>query len=161
MEKLIVILRHGIAAPKGTVPEETRPLTDKGHARMKENARGLRALFPKAEAIFTSPLARATQTADWVVKAYGDLPLITTDLLRPEADTGAMRKLIDATNLARFIVVGHEPNLTNGMLDVTKMSADSLELKKGGCYAVRVLEDGTTQLEWMLPPKVLRAAIGD
>lgn len=160
MEKLIVILRHGIASPKGTAPEETRPLTEKGHARMKENARGLRALFPKAEAIFTSPLTRATQTADWVVKAYGNLPLVTSDLLRPEAESGAMRKLIDATTLARFIVVGHEPSLTNGMLDVTKMQANALELKKGGCYAVRVFDDGTAQLEWMLPPKVLRATVG-
>lgn len=159
MEKLIVILRHGIAAPKGSAPEETRPLTEKGHARMKENARGLRALFPKAEAIFTSPLARAVQTAEWVVKAYPDLPLVTSDLLRPEADPGALRKLIDATTLARFIVVGHEPTLTNGMLDVTKMRANALELKKGGCYVVRVTNEGEACLEWMLPPKVLRAAV--
>jgi phosphohistidine phosphatase len=152
MEKFIILLRHGIAEPKGSAPEETRPLTDEGHKRMKENARGLASLFPKAEAILTSPLK-------WVVKAYPSLPLVTSDLLRPEADAGALRQLIDATSVSRFIVVGHEPNLTEGMLELTRMHADSeIELKKGGCYAIRMTENGETHLEWMLAPKVMRAA---
>src|SRR5258706_14699828 len=134
MEKFIVLLRHGIAEPRGSAPEETRPLTEEGHAKMKEIGRGLHALFPKAEAIITSPLTRCMQTAEWVVKAYPNLPLVTSDLLRPEAGGRSLRKLIDATTVGRFIVVGHEPNLTEGMLDVTKMHIeDDLELKKGGC----------------------------
>ena len=68
-------------------------------------------------------------------------------------------QLIDATTVSRFILVGHEPNLTAGMLELTKMHADSeIELKKGGCYAIRMTETGETHLEWMLAPKVMRAA---
>ncbi len=159
MEKFVILLRHGIAEPKGSAPEETRPLTEDGHKRMKENARGLASLFPKAEAILTSPLTRAVQTAEWVVRAYASLPLVTSDLLRPEADPGALRQLLDATSVGRFILVGHEPNLTEGMLTLTKMHADSeIELKKGGCYAIRITETGDAHLEWMLAPKVMRAA---
>ena len=159
MEKFIILLRHGIAEPKGSAPEETRPLTDEGHKRMKENARGLASLFPKAEAIISSPLKRCVQTAEWVVKAYPSLPLVTSDHLRPEAPPTALRQLIDATSVSRFILVGHEPTLTAGMLELTKMHADSdIELKKGGCYAIRLTETGETHLEWMLAPKVMRAA---
>jgi phosphohistidine phosphatase len=158
MEKFVVILRHGIAEPRGSAPEETRPLTEEGHKRMKEIGRGLANLFPKAEAILTSPLKRCVQTAEWVVKAYPNLPLVTSDLLRPEADSSAMRQLINSTNLGRFILCGHESNLTEGMLQLTRTHTESeLELKKGGCYGVRITDDGHASLEWMLPPRVLRA----
>jgi phosphohistidine phosphatase len=158
MEKFVVLLRHGIAEPRGTGPEETRPLTDEGHKKMKENARGLARLFSKAEAIISSPLKRAVQTAEHVVKAFdGKLKLQTSDALRPESDALAVRKLIDEIGATRLILVGHEPNLTEAMLHRTKMHADDgLELKKGGCYGVRIEEDGTAHVEWMLPPRVLR-----
>ena len=42
------------------------------------------------------------------------------------------------------------------MLDLTGMRSHSeIELKKGGCYGIRV-EDGAAHLEWMLPPRILR-----
>jgi phosphohistidine phosphatase len=156
MEKFIIFLRHGIAEPRGTVPEETRPLTREGHRRMKEIGRGLAAIFPKAEAIITSPLSRAEQTAEWVSKGYGrKVQTVSSEALRPETSVEAIRNLIDAVSLERFILVGHEPTLTSGMLFLTKMTG-SLELKKGGCYGVRLGEDGTASLEWILPPKLLR-----
>lgn len=159
MEKFVIVLRHGIAEPRGSAPEETRPLTEEGHRRMREIAEGLRAIFPKAEAIISSPLKRCLQTAERVAKAWPKgLPLVTSDLLRPEADASALRKLIDSTNVGRFILVGHEPNLTEGTLEATKTQTEGdLELKKGGCYGLRVIEEGKVNLEWMLPPRVLRS----
>ncbi len=158
MEKFVVVLRHGIAEPRGSAPEETRPLTEEGHRRMRQIAEGLRVIFPKAEAIISSPLKRCMQTAEWVAKAWPKgLPLVTSDLLRPEADATALRKLIDNTTVSRFIVVGHEPNLTAGTLAATKTQTESeLELKKGGCYGLRITEEGKATLEWMLPPRGLR-----
>jgi phosphohistidine phosphatase len=159
MEKFLVLLRHGIAHPRGSEPDETRELTADGHKRMKQNARGLNLVFPKAEAIVSSPLLRAVQTAEWVVKAYdGRLELQTSDLLRPGADTHALRKLAEEATARRVILVGHEPSLTEGMLQLTKMHGEgTLELRKGGCYGVRIDEAGEATLEWMLPPRVLRA----
>ena len=60
----------------------------------------------------------------------------------------------DAVQFAIF--VGHEPNLSEAMLDLTGMrSADSeIELKKGGCYGIRI-EGPSAHLEWMLPPGFL------
>jgi phosphohistidine phosphatase len=156
-ERFVVLLRHGIAQPKGTEPDETRPLTDEGHKRMKQIGRGLHLIFPKAEAIVSSPLTRAVETAAWVAKAF-DLAATTSDALRPEAGPEALRKLIDEISATRFILVGHEPRLTEGMRQLTKMHTEgALELKKGGCYGLRFDENGEAALEWMLPPRVLRA----
>ena len=159
MERFIVLLRHGIAQPRGTEPDESRELTADGHKRMKQIARGLNLVFPKAEAIVSSPLRRCVQTAEWVVKAFhGELELQTNAALRPETDVNALRKLIEETPARRIILVGHEPSLTEGMLHMTKMRSDGdVELKKGGCYGIRIDEGGDAKLEWMLPPRVLRA----
>ncbi|HJW93771.1 MAG TPA: histidine phosphatase family protein [Thermoanaerobaculia bacterium] len=142
-----LLLRHGIAHPRGTKPEEERDLTDIGHRRMKRNARGLTVLFPKAEVLLSSPLIRCVQTAEWVVKAYGGkLKIETRDELRPEGDRNALRKLIGDK---RVIIVGHEPWLSESI------KRPELELKKGGIYGLRVNGD-ELQLEWMIPPRALR-----
>jgi phosphohistidine phosphatase len=142
-----ILLRHGIAYPRGTKPEEERDLTDVGHRRMKGNARGLARLFPKAEQLISSPLLRCVQTAEWVAKAYdGRLKIELRDELRPDGDRGALRALIASK---RVIIVGHEPWLSESI------GRPELELKKGGCYGLRVTTDGM-RLEWMLPPRVLR-----
>ncbi|HEV7923216.1 MAG TPA: phosphoglycerate mutase family protein [Thermoanaerobaculia bacterium] len=154
MDKFVVLLRHGIAAPGGTEPDETRELTDEGHRRMRQIARGFKRFFPKAETIISSPLTRALQTATWVGKAL-DLGVVTSDALRPESDANAMRALIEQTAARRIILVGHEPSLTGAMLALTKLQG-KLELKKGGCYAIRFDHSDDARLVWMLPPRVLR-----
>lgn len=154
MDKFVVLLRHGIAAPAGTEPDETRELTEEGHRRMRQIARGFKRYFPKAETIISSPLTRALQTATWVGKAL-DRGVVTSDALRPDGDPAAVRKLIEETNARRIILVGHEPSLTRTMLALTKTQGE-LELKKGGCYGIRFDNAEDARLEWMLPPRVLR-----
>ena len=143
-----VLLRHGIAHPRGTKPEEERDLTDAGHRKMKGSARGLAILFPKAEVLLSSPLIRCVQTAEWVAKAYGGkLKIETRDELRPEGDRAALRKLIGDKPV---IIVGHEPWLSESI------QQPDLELKKGGIYGLRV-EGDELKLEWMIPPRALRS----
>ena len=158
-EKFIVLLRHGIAEPHGArADDDARILTATGNRRMKQIGRGLAKLFPKAEVIYASPLIRCVETAEWVEKGYDSSVAVKTyDALKPEASVDDFRALIAASETRRIICVGHEPNLSTAMLALTKMSSDgTIELKKGGCYAVRMFGDGSAQLEWMLPPRVLR-----
>jgi len=151
----IVLLRHGIAEERdGSKPDEDRELTEDGHERMKQIARGLKQLFPKAEAIITSPLVRARQTAEWVSKAY-DIGFTTSDALKPDSDAARFRELVGGLSVKRAILVGHEPTLSAFMLALTGMSGD-IELKKGGCYGIRTDAEGAAQLEWMLPPRAMR-----
>jgi phosphohistidine phosphatase SixA len=158
-EKFIVLLRHGIAEPHGArEDDDARILTDTGNRRMKQIGRGLAKVFPKAEAIYSSPLIRCIETAEWVEKAYGSaVHMKTTDALKPGADVEAFRALLKRIKAHYIIFVGHEPNLSTTMLAITGLQADAtIELKKGGCYGLRIDTGGAAQLEWMLAPRVLR-----
>jgi len=158
-EKFIVLLRHGIAEPHGArADDDARILTETGNRRMKQIGRGLEKRFPKAELIYSSPLIRCVETAEWVEKAYGSsITFKTSEALKPDATIDDFHALIDGSEARRIICVGHEPNLSKAMLAVTKMSSDgAIELKKGGCYGIRLFAGGAAQLEWMLPPRVLR-----
>jgi phosphohistidine phosphatase len=158
-EKFVVLLRHGIAEPHGArANDDARVLTETGNRRMKEIGRGLAEVFPKAEVIYSSPLIRCVETAEWVEKRYGSsIAVKTFDALKPDGSVDDVRALIAGSEARRIICVGHEPNLSKAMLALRKISAaGAIELKKGGCYGVRMCADGSAQLEWMLPPRVLR-----
>ena len=158
-ERFVVFLRHGIAEESTPVkPDEERALTADGHARMKWIGRGLERALPRVQTIHTSPLLRAVQTALWVSKAYRSrAPVDATDLLAPGASRAELLEFIRTSADRRIVLVGHEPGLSEAARALLYLP-DSLpmELKKGGCYGVRLLADGTAMLEWLLTPRVLR-----
>lgn len=160
VERTIVLLRHGIAEEKsadGT--DERRRLTAEGRARMREVACGLAELFPKLDAIYTSPLNRAVETAQAVAKAYGkEVQIHTTDRLAPGSDAKDFHALLAEAPHRRAVYVGHEPTLTRFFLALLGIRSPKgvVELKKGGCYVVTIAADGTVSLEHVLAPRVLR-----
>src|SRR6185436_8489469 len=136
-DRFLVLLRHGIAEDKTDAkPDEQRSLTSEGHARMKMIARGIERAFPKAQAIYSSPLLRATQTALWVSKGYRSrIKVNTTEALVPSASSADFLKFIQNLKDRRTIIVGHEPNLTDNLTALVGLQSGSgVELKKGGCY---------------------------
>jgi len=157
---LIVLLRHGIAEEKGGGrPDEERRLTREGNEKMKRVARALAELLPGAEAIYSSPLVRAYETAEWVAKAYnGKLEIETTSALAPGHDPSEFRDLLRRSGGHECAYyTGHEPHLTTLMLALTNMqSGGELALKKGGCYGLE-LDDpaATARLRFMLAPGLL------
>jgi phosphohistidine phosphatase len=158
-DRFLVMLRHGIAEEKTDAKrDEERSLTSEGHGRMKMIAKGIERAFPKAQAIYSSPLLRSVQTALWVSKGYRSrIKVNTTDALIPGASTAEFAEFINGIKERRAIVVGHEPNLSNNLTELIGLpSSDAVELKKGGCYGVRLRTDGTALLEWLLSPRILR-----
>src|SRR5262249_23206167 len=138
--------------------DRERRLTEDGNRQMKRTAKSLAALLPDADAIYSSPLVRAHETAAWVAKAYGGaLRIETTAALEPGTDPSELRALLARIGAKCVYFVGHEPHLTTAMLDLTGMHAgDKLALKKGGCYGLEQKEkEGPARLRWMLAPDVL------
>lgn len=156
-ERFLILLRHGIAEERTEdKKDEDRSLTAEGHARMKEVARGLGRIFPKAQLIVSSPLLRAVQTALWVSKGYrSKVEVATNDALSPGAAAKKFLAFVKTVREQRIIFVGHEPTMTEHLRALTGIEC-ALELKKGGCYGVRLNADGTAVLEWMLTPRILR-----
>lgn len=158
-ERFLVLLRHGIAEdPAEGKADEDRSLTPEGHARMKQIARGLERAFPKAQVIYASPLLRAVQTALWVSKGYRSrVKVQTSDVLIPGTSPAEFLEFLAGIKERRVIVVGHETNLSDNLMELVGLTAARpFELKKGGCYGVRLFGDGTAVLEWLLSPRILR-----
>ena len=158
-ERFVVLLRHGIAEdPTPGKPDAERGLTAEGHGRMKQISRGLERAVPKAQAIYSSPLLRAVQTALWVSKGYRSRVTVTTsEALAPGASMAEFLEFIGSIEARRAIVVGHEPSLSEGLRALVQLGpSPAFELKKGGCFGIRLMSDGTAVLEWVLPPRILR-----
>jgi phosphohistidine phosphatase len=152
---LLVLLRHGIAEDAGRKADEERRLTAEGNAKMQEIAAALARIVPDAEAIYSSPLVRARETAAWVAGAYGGrLAVTTTNVLAPGAGAAAFRHFLGGLDAASAYFVGHEPTLSEFTLDLAELRGD-LALKKGGCYGLR-WNGRRAALEWMLTPRLLR-----
>lgn len=159
-DRFVVLMRHGIAEDRTDAkPDEERALTDEGNDKMKGIGRGLAQLFPKAEVIYSSPLVRCVQTSLWLSKSYGDrIGVKTTHALVPSASPDDLRQLLDQLKEhRRIVVVGHEPTLSRDMASLTGMvGMYPFELKKGGCYGLRIPAGSSAMLEWVLTPRVLR-----
>ena len=68
----LCFLRHGEADwPNWDKPDNERPLTERGHKEMKRVAKFLERLKLVPDVILTSPLPRASQTAEIVGKRLG------------------------------------------------------------------------------------------
>jgi phosphohistidine phosphatase len=158
----LYLIRHGIAAERGEeYPDDSkRPLTSKGIASLRREAKSLNALGVTFDQIITSPLVRTRQTADILAEALqGKPPVATSDALAPAGTPAAViQELTKHARKARVALVGHEPNL--GELAARLIGAKRpLEFKKGAICRMdfEVLPPkGVGQLRWLLPPKVLR-----
>jgi len=157
-DSLIVLLRHGIAEERTEgKADEDRSLTAEGHARMKQIARGLAIAFPRAQAIYSSSLLRAVQTALWVSKGYRSrVKVNTTDAVVPGASTDELLAFLKGLTQRRVIIVGHEPNLSENAMELLGLTGGDIELKKGGGYCIRLHTDGKAEMEWLLSPRLLR-----
>jgi phosphohistidine phosphatase len=100
----LYLVRHAKAA--SGVPDELRPLTPEG----REQARklGKRLAGKRIEAIVTSPLLRARETAELLAKACG-LEAETDERLAPGATSSDARGAA-AGRGERVVLVGHQPD---------------------------------------------------
>ncbi len=157
----LLIIRHAIAVPHGTpgISEEERPLTEEGEAKFHECARGLAKLVDRPDALLTSPLRRAAQTAAIAAAAWDRIEPTTCEALAGGSFEEQAAVLDRYPKNATVAIVGHEPSVSEllSRLLATRHE-DRLAFKKGGVALVDVparLADGGS-LEAFLPPKVLR-----
>jgi phosphohistidine phosphatase len=99
-----VLVRHAEAAPGR--PDALRELTPKGRRQAREL--GKRLVREHPDALLTSPLRRAVQTADAIGRAAGLTPE-SSDLLGPGANGDAVRLAV-AGRGETVVVVAHNPD---------------------------------------------------
>jgi phosphohistidine phosphatase len=137
----LYLLRHGIAVDpvSSGMPDDARPLTEKGIKRMREIARGLHALNLDLESIVASPLVRAKTTAEIVADALGSsVRLETSNVLATGSDPATIERWLLGRAEKRLMLVGHNPTLSDlvSLLVLGARKSPICELKKGGIAAL-------------------------
>ena len=161
----LLVVRHGVAEERETwAPKDDglRPLTDAGKKKMKEAAKGLRALVPRIDVVATSPLTRAKQTATILAKAYDKGAPVLVDALAPGQRPPALLPWLRTQATQKTVaIVGHEPGLGSLVSWLTAGSERSfMELGKGGASLLDLgerIEAGDAMLFWLLRPSHLRS----
>jgi len=164
----LYLLRHGIAEERDAkeYPDDSaRPLTSEGKRRTKLFGRWLRRRVVRFDAILSSELLRARQTAD-IVASVLRFPerLVRLPELAPEGD---VRKLVKAVatrwpTAKKLLIVGHEPQLGELFSYLCTGRPNTLEItfKKGGLCRLDVdtLRAGRcARLDWMLAPSLMKS----
>jgi len=109
----VIVVRHAKAAPGG--PDDARPLTESG----REAARMLGELIAdrRPDAVVSSPLVRARETAEAIAAAAG-LAVEVDDRLAPGADAESLRVAV-AGRGETVVTVGHQPDCSQIVLALT------------------------------------------
>ncbi|HEY1262268.1 MAG TPA: phosphoglycerate mutase family protein [Terriglobales bacterium] len=157
---IIYFLRHASAGSRVVNPrkDEKRGLDKEGIEQCGIVGRALAALAVQVDAIISSPLKRATQTASLVANEMGhEGKLQIEDALRPQTSSADFRKMLDKYGRQEAIlVVGHNPNLSEFLGHViADGGVAGIDLKKGAVAKVE-LNRSSGVLQWCLTPKLLR-----
>src|SRR5215469_14932199 len=136
-------VRHGIAADAEQFEgsDFDRPLTGKGRKQMARVAKRLATMEIEADAIVTSPLLRAVQTAKIVADALGKKRVTEDERLAGGFDARALSAILaDHAGVESIALVGHEPNMSSVIEHV--IGGGRIDFKKGAIACVELL-DGT------------------
>ena len=157
---LLLLMRHGIAVdPKHArgLPDAQRPLTPEGLRRTRQVARALRKLGVAPDLILTSPLMRATQTAEVAAKALGVKRKRTTPALAPGGPPAKLLLEAARSKAKCVLCTGHAPQLDLVIAAAVSAPGPICELKKAG-VACLDLEPRSRRamLLWLLQPAVAR-----
>ena len=147
-------LRHGEAVPHDAKPDFERELTPRGERQAEAAGRGLGRSGVELTACYSSPRVRARQTAEI---ACGDLGVGVelAESLSSDFDLDDLTELLHAHDEdARVLLVGHEPDFSQAVHDLTGAAID---MKKGGIAAVKLTGARRGELIVLLRPRELEA----
>lgn len=151
MAQQLWLLRHGEAEPHDSRPDDERRLTERGRDQSRSAGRALAALEVTFQLALTSPKVRALDTARLACAELGVEPVVH-EPLRSGFDRGEALALVHAAGAdQRILVVGHEPDFSQVVHDLTGARVD---LKKGGIAGVR-MDGGAGELVVLLRPREL------
>ena len=154
---IVYFVRHGIAedADAWQGSDAERPLTRKGRAAMKAVGKRLAALGIEPDAIVTSPLLRALQTAEILAKALGRKDVRHDERLAGGFDAARLGAILKECAGDSAMLVGHEPEMS--VVVGHAVGKALVEMKKGAvaCVEFPDPESPRGQLLWLAPPKIL------
>lgn len=158
----LIFIRHGIAEGHFSHNQDAdfeRSLTEDGIKRLKKTFKEFKKHESKIDVIFSSPLARAIQTAEvfWDFHKGADLELMgDLDILDNPLNLVEYISFLPADGCYAF--VGHDPHLTKVIASLLALHPehDFMTIKKGGiCVLEGRMWEGFT-MELLISPKFLK-----
>ena len=160
----LYFVRHGIAVDhdsKGPLPDGARALTGEGRERFRRAAKAFARLGEPLDALFTSPLVRAVQTAEILADALGRTEVAVLKQLEPGVPPAELfaevAKLVkDGQGVA---LVGHDPQLSAAVAAAAGLAphdAVGLDFRKGSIIRIDVKglpKPLPSQPRWWMRPK--------
>jgi phosphohistidine phosphatase len=145
------LLRHGEAVPHDAKPDHERELTERGRDQARAAGRSLAALEVEVHLCFTSPKVRARETAELACAELGVEPVEHKPLAGDFDGRDALELLAAAEGDQRVLIVGHEPDFSQVVYD---LSGARIDLKKGGIAALR-MDGSRAELIVLMRPREL------
>lgn len=161
----LIFLRHGLAEGHFSFDQERdfeRELTIEGIKRLQKTFKLFKKTLASIDVIFSSPLARAVQTAElfWSHYPDSDLELMADlDILDDPRHLVEYISFLPSDGVYAFI--GHDPHITKVIAALLALHPehDFMTIKKGG---ICVLEGGMWKgftMELLLQPKIMKAMV--
>jgi phosphohistidine phosphatase len=156
----LYLIRHAEAkalGENGIDNDEERPLTEEGEAQTRRLGTGFHSRGLRLGALLSSPLLRAKQTAEGIVKHWPEFaPSVQLcEELAPNEKAKKLARYIRSLGTGSVGLVGHMPDLGEFMGWLIGSRKASIAFAKAGVALVRCEEarkgDGT--LEWLLTPE--------
>lgn len=158
---IVYFLRHASAGKKilSAKKDERRPLDPEGILQVRYIGSMLAALEVQVEAIVSSPLTRAMQTASLVANELAFESAVQTDeALLPESEYDQFRSMLSRLKqYDEIIVVGHNPSFTEFLSKSISGATGvaQIEFKKGAVAKVET-NGRNGNLHWLIVPKIAR-----
>lgn len=162
----LYLIRHADAVPlgEGGVDRDAdRPLSEAGKQQCQALAGALQRVGVKFDAVLTSPLLRARQTADEIARHWqGTVP--AAQVFEPLALGEKLKRLtkaVAALNQDSVALVGHQPELAALAAWLIGSRKAKLDLEKAGVAALECEAEpgkGGGILVWLVTPKWYPAA---
>ena len=165
MARQLWLLRHADAEPHGTREDSERRLTERGERQARLAGEAIALMGVEFEALLSSPKERASRTATVAAQTWSEQQRERLELHAPLAEGFDARQALaamgalpsrpradgEAAPPARMLLVGHEPDLSTVVAELTGARID---LKKGGLAVVKI--DGASgELLVLLRPSEL------
>ena len=160
MARQLWLLRHADAEPHGTREDSQRLLTERGEQQARIAGIALAEIGESFEAVLFSPKVRARQTAEVAAAQWSEHERAKLAEHAPLASGFDGAQALDAMAPiaadGRLLLVGHEPDLSRVIGDLTGARAD---VKKGGLAVLR-LEGAGGELLVLMRPRELALIAG-
>jgi phosphohistidine phosphatase len=157
----LYIIRHADAQPlgeQGIRDDADRPLTVAGQAQCGSLAAALKRQKINLERLVTSPLLRARQTAEGLLKEL-EAPqpeLHTCDHLAPGGKRRKLTRFLRGLSAQSVAVVGHMPDLNFYVGWLIGSKKAQVDLAKAGVACIHFEDEprkGTGVLTWLITPQ--------